>query len=203
MGSTYSERDQKGFLDRFSLLHDLPYFCALINQKSLLAMKANSVTVAAICMALRALTASCAVTGSHLMSLTKPRALQMRHKPVSAFIGLNRLSKDIEEPYKSNFYTLTSNVSTITRYFPFITLFLGAFSAAAVSDTLFKISQTYRLGPAWVGGAGAGIIVTMTSPFWTEFFRKPDASSSPGQQKTLSSQAFPRAADTHCFPSGR
>ena len=90
MGSTYSERDQKGFLDRFSLLHDLPYFCALINQKSLLAMKANSVTVAAICMALRALTASCAVTGSHLMSLTKPRASQMRHKPVS-FLQLQYL----------------------------------------------------------------------------------------------------------------
>jgi hypothetical protein len=173
-------------------------------------MKANSVTLAASCMALSALTAFCAVSGSHLMSLTKPRALQMRHKPMSAFIGLNRLSKDIEEflvdfkgPYKSNFYTLTSNVSTITRYFPFITLFLGAFSAAAVSDNLFKVSQTYRLGPAWVVGAGAGIIVTMTSPFWTEFFRKPDASLSPGQQKTLSPQAMPRAADTLCFPSGR
>ena len=60
-------------------------------------MKANSVRIADIFMALSALTASCAVSGSHLMSLTKPLALQMQHTPVSAFLGLNRLSKDIEE----------------------------------------------------------------------------------------------------------
>jgi hypothetical protein len=143
-------------------------------------------------------TASCTVSGPPLVIGMKPQALHLRHRPVSAFIGLNRRSQDISSistdfkgPYKSGFNTLVEKVSVINEsfenYVAFITVFVGAVATTTVSYTLIVTGHTY--GRSWAGATGVVMVVVMTSPFWTRHFRKTHASSGPAQQKSLSPQA--------------
>ena len=142
-------------------------------------------------------TASCSVSGPPLAIGMKPQALHLRHRPVSAFIGLNRLSQDISSiaadfkgPYKSGFNTLVEKASVVTEYVSFLTVFVGAVATTTVSYTLLLTSR--RFGGCWAGGTGVAMVVVMTSPFWTKPFRKTHASSVPAQQTSLSPQAIGR-----------
>ena len=77
-------------------------------------------------------TASCSVPGPPLAIGMKPQALHLRHRPVSAFIGLNKLAQDISSiaadfkgSYMSGFNSLVEKAS-VTEYVSFLTVFVGA-----------------------------------------------------------------------------
>ena len=169
--------------------------CFFVSRKLRLAKKMKICSVLAfICLA-RTGTASCSVSGPPLAIGMKPQALFLRHRPVSAFIGLNRLSQDISSiaaelkgPYKSGFNTLVEKASVVTEYVSFLTVFVGAVATAKISYTL--ILTSHQFGRGWAGATGVVMVVVMTSPFWTKPFRKSHASSVPAQQSSLSPQAI-------------
>ena len=125
--------------------------------------------------------AFCTISGRSLVIGMKPRALQMSHRPVSAFIGVNKLSKqfesflvDIQGEYKSNFNTLTENAAVFVAVFT-------ALSTAAIPYTIIKAGHVY--GHRWAATVGGCMVIGLlvTSPVWTKPLSKRHTSSAPVQ----------------------
>ena len=136
-------------------------------------------------------TASCIISGPSLVIGMKPQALQISHRPVAAFIGVNNLNKNFERflvdfqgEHKSNFNTLTEIGALFIAGFT-------ALSATIIPYTIIKAGHVYGPWYTTTVGVCVGVAMMVTSPVWMKPFRKAHTSSAPVHQmpRLKSSQA--------------